>query len=250
MKKSVLAIIPARYASSRFPGKMLAPIMGKSLLQRTYEQVIRFSDVLIATDDDRIKEHVLSFGGKAVMTSVNHPTGSDRLIEVLERYPEETDADIILNVQGDEPCISPKILEKVCQPLLGNPEERMATVCVPTTDIHEINSPSVVKCVVDSQNHALYFSRSPIPGVKPLGKHTPFYYKHLGIYAFRRDFLTQYGKLPTGALQQVEDLEQLKVLEAGYKISVVYADECSPAVDIPEDIERVTKWLCSQNIYS
>ncbi len=250
---SVIAIIPARYASSRFPGKMLAPIMGKTLLHRTWERVKSsaiISDVLIATDDERVYEHVTSFGGIAVMTSIEHQTGSDRIIEVLNRYPDLTNADIIVNVQGDEPCISQEVLHNVSSALLDNPNERMASVCVPIFDSQEINSPSVVKCVMDSNGYALYFSRSPIPGVKPLGKHAPFYYKHLGIYAFRRDFLLTYGTLPMGKLQLVEDLEQLKVLEAGYKIRMVYTDECSPAVDIPEDIERVKKWLCNQNTYS
>lgn len=253
MKDRVIAIIPARYASSRFPGKMLAPIMGKSLLERTYERVKACSlieDIIIATDDPIILDHVATFGGKAVMTSPNHPTGSDRIIEVLAKHPELTQGAIILNVQGDEPCISPLTLSSVCQILIDNPEECMATVAVKITEPTEIQSPSVVKCVMDAQNHALYFSRSPIPGIKPLGKHLPFYYKHMGIYAFRRDFLLTYGLLSQTPLQLVEDLEQLKVLEAGYKIKVVYADESSPAVDIPEDIQRVTEWLCNQNSYS
>lgn len=249
----VIAIIPARYASTRFPAKMLAPIMGKSLLERTYERVKAcpvIDNVLIATDDKIILDHVTGFGGKAIMTSVDHPTGSDRLIEVLQKYPELTDCEIILNVQGDEPCISANTISSVCQALIDNPEECMATVAVRIHDPQEIASPSVVKCVMDRQDHALYFSRSPIPGTKPLGKHAPFYYKHMGIYAFRRNFLLQYGTLAQTPLQLVEDLEQLKVLEAGYKIKVVYANECSPAVDVPEDIQRVTEWLCSQNTYS
>lgn len=247
MKELVSAIIPARYASSRFPGKMLAPIMGKSLLQRTFEQVKlcpTITTILIATDDERILEHAKSFGADAIMTRPDHPTGTDRIIEALKH----TDADIILNVQGDEPCISPKILTQVCQALIDNPDEVMATVAVKTEDPFEIESSSVVKCVMDRNDHALYFSRSPIPGTKT-GR-APFYYKHMGIYAFRKKFLAQYGAMDQTPLQKIEDLEQLKVLEAGYKIKVVYADQCSPAVDIPEDIQRVTEWLCSQNIYS
>ncbi|MCE5294973.1 MAG: 3-deoxy-manno-octulosonate cytidylyltransferase [Chlamydiales bacterium] len=254
MKTSVIAIIPARYASSRFPAKMLAPILEKSLLQRTYERVkacSNISDVIIATDDIRIQDHAKTFGATCVMTSIDHQTGSDRLIEVLQTYPELTKSDIILNVQGDEPCINPKTLDTVCQALISNPAEVMATVAVKITDTAEIQSPSVVKCVMDTNNHALYFSRSPIPGIKPLGKYVPTYHKHLGIYAFRRNFLVEYGKLPQTPLQLVEDLEQLKVLEAGFKIKVVYTDVCSPAVDIPEDIQKVTEWLCnSQNTYS
>ncbi len=244
MKDRVCAIIPARYASSRFPAKMLAPIMGKSLLQRTFERAKlcpTIDTILIATDDERILEHVQSFGAKAIMTRIDHPTGTDRIIEALEH----TDADIILNVQGDEPCISPKILTDVATALIDNPDEVMATVAVKT---QEAENSSIVKCVMDQNNHALYFSRSLIPGTK--SGSAPFYYKHMGIYAFRRKFLAQYGAMPQTPLQIIEDLEQLKVLEAGYKIKVVYAEQCSPAVDLPEDIQRVTEWLCSQNIYS
>ncbi len=252
MKKNVIAIIPARYASSRFPGKMLAPIMGKSLLQRTYERVKASSSVdsiLIATDEQCIKEHVEGFGASCIMTRLDHPTGTDRIIEVLQKHPELTNADIILNVQGDEPCICPSMLSSVCQVLLDNPDEKMATVAVKITNPDEINSPSIVKCVMDKHDHALYFSRSPIPGIKPLGTHLPFYYKHMGIYAFRKEFLLEYGKMAQTPLQLVEDLEQLKVLEAGYKIKVIYADASHPAVDIPEDIQRVTEWLCTQNSF-
>lgn len=251
MNNKVIAIIPARYASTRFPAKMLAPIMGKSLLQRTYERVKATSiidNVLIATDDKIILDHVTGFGGKAIMTSPDHPTGSDRLIEVLQKYPELTDCGIILNVQGDEPCISPSTISSVCEALIDHPEECMATVAFRLHDLQEVARPSVVKCVMDVNDHALYFSRSPIPGSNQ--KNPPFYYKHMGIYAFRRDFLLRYGTLPQTPLQLVEDLEQLKVLEAGYKIKVVYADECSPCVDVPEDIQRVTEWLCSQSTYS
>ena len=253
MKPRITAILPARYASTRFPGKMLAPIMGKSLLQRTYERAKLcpiISNVLVATDEPLIYDHVTGFGGLCVMTRNDHPTGTDRLIEVLEKYPDLTQSDIILNVQGDEPCIDPNVLTKVCQALIDNPQECMATVAVRIDNPIEAENPSVVKCVMDCSDHALYFSRSPIPGRKPLGKHAPVYHKHMGIYAFRRPFLITYGKLPQTPLQLVEDLEQLKVLEAGYKIKVVYTDECSPAVDIPEDIQRVTEWLCSRNLYS
>jgi 3-deoxy-manno-octulosonate cytidylyltransferase (CMP-KDO synthetase) len=253
MNERIIAIIPARYSSSRFPGKMLAPIMGKSLLQRTYEQVKAcqsVDDILIATDNDAIFEHVQSFGGQVVMTKENHPTGTDRIIEAVQNHAIAKHASIILNVQGDEPCIEPEILTLVCQALINNPNEVMATVAVKTTNPDEIQSASVVKCVMDQDDHALYFSRSPIPGIKPKGTSAPFYYKHMGIYAFRKDFLIEYGHLPQTPLQLVEDLEQLKVLEAGYKIKVVYAERCSPAVDVPEDIQRVTEWLCNQNLYS
>lgn len=253
MKPRIVAIIPARYASSRFPGKMLATIMGKSLLQHTYECVKAcrlLDDVLIATDDERIQQHATNFAAKAIMTDINHPTGSDRIIEVLKKHPSLTDAEIILNVQGDEPCIPVQSIEAVCNALVDNPEDVMATAVVKITDPDEIQSPAVVKCVVDARGYALYFSRVAIPGVKPKGIHPPFYYKHLGIYAYRREFLLHYGDLVQTPLQLVEDLEQLKVLEAGYKIKIAYIERSTPAVDLPEDIQRVTEWLCTQNLYS
>lgn len=253
MKKRVIAIIPARYASTRFPGKMLATIMGKSVIQRTYESAKAcrlLDDLLIATDHELIYNHVTSFGGKAVMTDPNCPTGSDRLIEVLQNYPELTDAECILNVQGDEACIDPNIMDAVSSAIINNPDEVMATACVKITDPAEIHCPSVVKCVMDRNGHALYFSRLAIPGVMPKGGHAPAYNRHIGIYAFRRDFLLQYGQLPQTPLQLTEGLEQLRVLEFGYKIKVVPVGHSSPAVDIPEDIQRVTEWLCKQNSFS
>lgn len=248
---TILAIIPARYASTRFPAKLLHTIMGKSVLQRTYESVLASSlvdKILIATDDIRIQEHVKGFGATALMTSVHCPTGSDRLIEVLQNYPQETKADIILNVQGDEPCIHKETIDKTLQAMLESQEEVLGTAAVPITDQYEILSPSVVKVVLDSTGHALYFSRSPIPGIRPKGSIQPIFLKHLGIYAYRKDFLLTYGTLPQTPLQLIEDLEQLKVLESGYKIRVVTVSHSSPHVDLPEDIQRVHQWLCNQNI--
>jgi 3-deoxy-manno-octulosonate cytidylyltransferase (CMP-KDO synthetase) len=253
MKNHIIALIPARYASSRFPAKMLATIQGKSLLQRTYESTKRctaLDDVLIVTDDARIFDHATSFGAKCLMTSPDCPTGSDRLIEALNLYPELTKGDIIVNVQGDEPCIHVETIEKVAAGLQKDLQAVMSTAAVAITDFEEITNPSVVKVVCDSQGSALYFSRSPIPGIKPKSKVKPCYYKHLGIYAYRRDFLLTYGKLPQTPLQLVEDLEQLRVLESGYKIKVEYVTHTSPHVDVPEDITKVEQWLCKQNISS
>lgn len=253
MNKRIIAIIPARFAATRFPGKMLAPIMGKSLIERTYESVKAcrlLDDVFIATDDEALYDHIKSFGAKPIMTSVSCPTGTDRLIEAIQKHPQETQSEYILNVQGDEPCISVKTIEACLRALIDNPSEVMSTAAVKISDPHDIINPSTVKCVMDQQGHALYFSRSPIPGMKPKGTNPPFYYKHLGIYAFQRDFLFEYGRLPQTPLQLVEDLEQLRVLEAGYKIKVACVDQTSPTVDNPEDIQKVTEWLCSQNLYS
>jgi 3-deoxy-manno-octulosonate cytidylyltransferase (CMP-KDO synthetase) len=247
----ILAIIPARYASSRFPAKLLAPVQGKSVLQRTYESVrasALIDDIIIATDDIRIQEHAAQFGATAVMTSTECKNGSERLIETLHRYPELTDADIIVNIQGDEPCIHKETIDKTVQALLDGPSELMATAAVPITDPDEIMSPSVVKTVLDQNGHALYFSRSPIPGYLPTKPYNGTYLKHLGIYAFRRPFLLKYATLANTPLQQIEDLEQLKVLEYGHKIRVVTVSGSSPHVDLPEDIKRVEQWLCKQNI--
>lgn len=249
----VLAIIPARIASSRFPAKLLVSILGKSVLQRTYEATkasTLVDRVLIACDDERIFQHVKSFGADAVMTSTCCKTGTDRLIQVLDNYPEMTQAEIILNVQGDEPCIPKETIDKTLLSILENPEVLMATAACPITDREEILHPSTVKVVCDLQQNALYFSRSPIPGKHPSSTiNTPFL-KHLGIYAYRRSFLKLYGTIAQTPLQCIEDLEQLKVLEAGYKIRVVQVPHTSPHVDIPEDIQRVEQWLCTQNTSS
>jgi len=253
MMPSTLAIIPARFASTRFPGKLLATIEGTSVLQRTYEQTkkcTKIDRILIATDHEKILEHCQSFDAECVLTSPACPSGTDRLIEALQKYPEKTSGDIIINVQGDEPCLAKETLDALIDAMWAHPEEYLATCAVPISDRTEILSPSVVKVVINTKGHALYFSRSPIPGSLPHTARTPSYLKHIGIYAFTREFLLQYQGLPKSPLQEVEDLEQLKVLDAGYNIRVVTVKQSSPHVDIPQDIERVKEWLCSQNISS
>lgn len=250
-RPSTCGIIPARFQSSRFPGKLLEPILGKSVIQRTYESALKctlLDEIIIACDDVRIFDHALQFGAKAVMTSPECLTGTDRIIEALKKYPDAISQEIIVNIQGDEPCIAKNTLDAVVTTLITSSEEVMATACVKITDTADILNPSVVKCVMTNELHALYFSRSPIPGMKPGGALFTPYYKHLGIYAFRRDFLKGYADLPMTPLQRTEDLEQLKVLEAGYKIKVAIVEENAPHVDVPEDIEKVLQWLCSQNI--
>lgn len=251
MKPQTIAIIPARFASTRFPAKLMAPIFGKSVLQRTYESAKKcalINHILIATDDMQIFEHAKSFGADVVITSPDCPTGTDRLIEALHTYPEKTQGDIIVNIQGDEPCLAKETLDALISDMRNFPDALMATCCVPISDPEEILNPSVVKVVVNQKGHALYFSRSPIPGSMPHAKQKPSYLKHIGIYAYRRDFLLQYNTLAASALQETEDLEQLKIIDHGYNIRVVQVKETSPHVDIPQDIERVKKWLCSQNI--
>jgi 3-deoxy-manno-octulosonate cytidylyltransferase (CMP-KDO synthetase) len=250
----IVGIIPARYGSSRFPGKPLAHIHGKSLIQRTYEncQKISFFDaVIVATDDQRIFDHVLGFGGDVVMTSPHCPTGTDRLIEAVEKDPRLSDASIIINVQGDEPCLEAEVIQKVVQLLLEDDSPVMSTAVMKIHSEMEALNPSVVKCSVDRQGYALYFSRSLIPG-NPKIKFNPnlTYFKHIGIYGFRREFLLKYGKLSPTPLQLAEDLEQLKVLEHGYKIKTAIVDSYSISVDHPEDIKKVESLLCKQNTYS
>ncbi len=251
----VIGIIPARYNSSRFPAKMLAIILGKTLLQHTYENARAFSaldELIVATDDIRIFNHVVAFGGKAVMTSVDCPTGTDRLAEVVRNFPSFQEAEVVVNIQGDDPCLPQDIVAAVVDKLLSEPNNSMATAVCPITDPAAAIDPSVVKCILDKRGCALYFSRSLIPGGHSLlfSPHIQ-YYKHLGIYAYRTAFLLHYSNLPMTPLQQAEDLEQLKVLENGYQIGVAIVQEQDiPGVNTPEDIAKVEPILCQRNSYS
>jgi 3-deoxy-manno-octulosonate cytidylyltransferase (CMP-KDO synthetase) len=257
-RQEITAVIPARYASVRFPGKLLQPILGSSVLKRTYESVKKcpqIDKIFIATDDERIAHHAQQFGAKALMTTPTCATGTDRIVEAICNHQELfAETDIVVNVQGDEPCIGSENITALIETLRKYPHEMMTTVVTPINDPADILSPSVVKCVFDRNHHALYFSRSPIPGLKPgvekeyFSSPTPSFFKHVGIYAFRKDFLLRYSAIEMTPLQQLEDLEQLKVLESGYKIKVVEGLANTPNVDIPEDIQKVTEWLCNQNI--
>lgn len=248
MNSSIIGIIPARFQSSRFPGKPLEKILGVTLIQRTYENAKKakiLSDVIVATDDTRILNHVLSFGGKAVLTSSNCATGSDRIAEVARHLP---DASIIVNIQGDEPCLDPQAIEKAVEALLKD-EGSVVSTAATKISFEEAQHSSVVKCVFTDKGRALYFSRSMIPGSKvPDNQMT--YYRHLGLYVYRREFLLLYPELPPTPLMLIEDLEQLKILEHGYNIQIVTLERDSPGVDIPEDIQKVEKFLCQQNISS
>jgi 3-deoxy-manno-octulosonate cytidylyltransferase (CMP-KDO synthetase) len=252
-RPKVVGLIPARYGSTRFPGKPLAEILGKSLIQRTYESsknCTLLDDIYVATDDDRISTHVLSFGGKVVMTSSNCPTGSDRLIEAVQTDERLKDVDIIINIQGDQPCIETEVIEKVIELLIEDPSAHMSTAIMRIETELEANNPSVVKCSVDKNGHALYFSRALIPaGLKGFNPSLT-YFKHIGIYGYRKDFLLKYGELEQTPLQIAEDLEQLKVLEHGYKIKTALVESHSLSVDNPEDINKVELQLCKQNTYS
>lgn len=233
---NVLCVIPARYASTRLPGKPLKDIAGKPMICRVYEHAAKASRVaaaIVATDDSRIYDAVLQHGGKAVMTRKDHPTGTDRLAEVAEKYP---DVDLIINVQGDEPLIEPKLIDELAAAFDGDADLQMATVCTEITDEAEQQNPNNVKVVMDKQGYALYFSRSLMPYPRHPG--TPVY-KHIGIYAYKRDFLLAYAKMAETPLEHAESLEQLRALENGYRIKVIKTPYRFVGVDTAEDLAKV-----------
>lgn len=246
-----IGIIPARYASTRFPGKPLALINGKSLIQRTYEnakQIKELDALVIATDDERIYEHAKEFGADVAMTSINCPTGTDRIQEVLKADSNLSKAEIVVNIQGDEPCLDPQVIIELLDCLDRDKEAVVATPICKIENREDADSASVVKCVKNLNNRALYFSRALIPAGKSGYNPLSTYYRHIGIYAYRRKFLEIYASLPQTPLQLAEDLEQLKILESGYKIAVAVV-EPSAAIDVnqPEDIQKVEQYLCKQN---
>ncbi|MEM1326944.1 MAG: 3-deoxy-manno-octulosonate cytidylyltransferase [Bacteroidota bacterium] len=245
----VLAIIPARYASTRFPGKPLAMIGEMSMIERVCRQVHQseiVNHLIVATDDERILNHVTKMGFSAEMTSTTHQSGTDRCAEVAKRHP---DYDVIINVQGDEPFIAPNQLSLVVQPLLTQ-SALISTLATPIQNAESVHSPHVVKVVRDSQYHALYFSRAPIPFFRDHApeiwheQHT--YLQHLGLYAFRRATLLAITELPVGQLEQVEKLEQLRWLEAGYSIAVELTEERSFGIDTPGDLVKAEAWMATQ----
>lgn len=236
---NTLCVIPARYASTRLPGKPLADIAGKPMIVRVYEQASRakrLSGVIAAVDDERVYEAVVYHGGKAMMTAKDHPTGTDRLAEVAAAHPE---AELIINVQGDEPLIEPDLIDAMAVAFEEEPELQMATVKSPMTDENEMRNPNNVKVVTDKEGYALYFSRSLLP--YPRENTGVTVYKHIGIYAYRRDFLLQYARMEPTALEQTESLEQLRALENGYKIKVIATDFKFVGVDTPEDLAEVNR---------
>jgi len=251
--KKVLAVIPARFESSRFPGKPLAKILGKTLIQLTYVNALKCASIdylVVATNDARIYEHVISFGGKAVMTSSDCLTGTDRIIEAIKLNKELQSFDIVINIQGDEPCIEADVIDKVIKALDDNQSPLMSSAVMKLESEEEALDSSVVKCVFDHNQYALYFSRALIPSGKIPGFNPNIdYYRHLGIYAFKKDFLFEYAYLSETPLQKSEDLEQLKVLEHGVKIKLAIVKSSSLGVDTPEDIKKVEALLCKQNSF-
>lgn len=247
----VIAIIPARYESNRFPGKPLALIAGKPMIQHVVERaqkVAMLSRVVVATDDERIGACVEGFGGNWVMTRKDHVSGSDRLAEAAEKL-QISEHDVVVNIQGDQPLFPAEVIEQVARPLLDDPALPMSTLIYKITREEEIDDPTHVKTVFDRDFNALYFSRSPIPFQRnPVDSVKPTYYKHLGLYAYRKGFLLSFVALPEGEWERFEKLEQLRALEYGYKIKLTITEHDSIEVDRPEDLLRVEEFLRSQNI--
>ncbi|MCI5147215.1 MAG: 3-deoxy-manno-octulosonate cytidylyltransferase [Candidatus Electrothrix sp. AR3] len=244
VQAKVTAVIPARYHSNRFEGKPLALIAGKPMIQHVVEramQVKLLSKVVVATDDERIAEAVVSFGGETVMTRSDHVSGTDRLAEAAELL-NIAEHDVVVNIQGDQPLFAPEVIEQVAGPLLEDPALPMSTLIYKIIRPEEINDPNHVKTVFDRNNHALYFSRSPIPFQRnPEELVKPIYYKHLGFYAYRKGFLLTFVALPEGEWELFEKLEQLRALEYGYRIRVVLTEHDSIEVDTSQDALRVEK---------
>jgi 3-deoxy-manno-octulosonate cytidylyltransferase (CMP-KDO synthetase) len=242
-KPNVLAVIPARHASSRFPGKPLAPIAGRPMIQHVVERVRQaqlLSGVIVATDEASIKNAVEAFGGEAILTRADHRTGTDRVAEVAAHR----EAEIYLNVQGDEPLIDPGTIDALVAALLEDDSVQIAGPCVAITHANDIMDPNITKVVRDFDGNALYFSRAPIPWVRDRdGSVAARHWKHIGLYAFRRDALIEFPTLPPGDLERLEQLEQLRWLENGYRIRIVETEYDAISVDVPADIERVEKLL-------
>lgn len=237
----VIGVIPARYGSSRFEGKVLADIHGKPMLQWVWEAAKKakiLDEVIIACDDRRIEEAAESFGGKAVFTSKEHPSGTDRICEVVNPL----EVKVVVNIQADEPLIEPVMIENVARPLLDSPQLNMATLMKEIDDPQDIADPNVVKVLTDKNGLALYFSRAGIPYQRDKSIEVT-YYKHIGLYAYTKDFLFIFKNLPESTLERIEKLEQLRVLEQGFRIKVIETKISTVGVDTPADLERVRKAL-------
>ncbi|MFZ0037165.1 MAG: 3-deoxy-manno-octulosonate cytidylyltransferase [Candidatus Acidiferrales bacterium] len=245
---NAVAVIPARYESSRFPGKPLAPIAGLAMIQRVYErtkQAKRIARVIVATDDTRIADAVKSFGGEAMMTRKDHHCGTERAAEIAAHVS----AAIYLNVQGDEPLIDPEVIDALVVAMEEDAEIHVATPCSLIRAPAEIMDPNVVKAVIDFDGNALYFSRAPIPWVRDTGASVAArHWKHIGLYAFRHEALLDFPTLPPGELERVEQLEQLRWLENGYKIRIVESEYDAVSVDVPADVPRVEKILSDSGL--
>ena len=238
----IVGVIPARYGSSRFEGKVIADIAGKPMIQWVYERASQsntLDELVVAVDDPRVQSRVEGFGGRAIMTGTHHASGTDRIAEVVEEIP----ADIIVNIQGDQPLIDPNMIDEAVRPMIDDPEIQMSTL-KREIDKEEFDDPGVVKVVVDDQDFALYFSRSLIP--YPLHDESLRVYEHIGLYVYRKAFLLILSKMPQGYLERIESLEQLRVLERGYRILVVETKmdrRTGVSVDMPEDVGKVERLI-------
>lgn len=238
-----IGVIPARWASTRFEGKMLANLNGRPLIEHVWRQAKKsriLEDVIIACDDKRISDAAVNFGAKVVMTAQDHPSGTDRIAEAVSNISTQ----VVVNIQGDEPLIDPDVIDRLAQVLLEDERLSMATVIKRIVKEDEFFNPNVVKALIDRQGNALYFSRSPIPYNREKKAFLDgVYYKHLGIYAYRKDFLLGFKNLPFSYLEATEKLEQLRVLEAGYKIKTIQTQHETIGVDTPEDLAAVARLL-------
>jgi len=239
----VIVVIPSRYASTRLPGKPLLPLAGKPMVQHVYERAKRAQTVhrvIVATDDQRIMDAVMAFGGEARMTRSDHRTGTERIAEVAVHEP----GDVFVNVQGDEPLIDPVAIDTAVGALLEEPQAQISTVATPIRHAGDILDPNVVKTVLDFDGNALYFSRAPIPWIRDTQQKVHVkYWKHLGLYVFQREALLEFPTLPQGELERIEQLEQLRWLENGWKIRVAEVAHDAVSVDVPEDVARVEKLM-------
>lgn len=238
-------IIPARFASSRFPGKPLVNINGKSMIQRVYEQSLKagcLSKVIVATDDENIRKHVIAFGGEAVMTSAKHQSGTDRCYEAAQTFISMDGDDVIINIQGDEPFIQPGQIDKIAS-CFHSKETGIATLIKEITDEEELLNPNKPKVIINSYKEAIYFSRSPLPYLRAYQQNewlrNHIYYKHIGIYAYRMNVLEKISKLAPSSLELAESLEQLRWIENGFKIKIEVTDIESFSIDTPEDLIKL-----------
>src|SRR5580765_2302605 len=237
--RKILGVIPARFSSTRFPGKVLAPIAGKTMLQHVYERAALstyLTSILIATDDERVYSAAKNFGARVRMTRSDHLSGTDRVAEAASAV----DAEIVVNIQGDEPLIDPAAIDAAILPMVHEPELVMGTLKKRIEDAREITDPNVVKVVTDRAGDAIYFSRCAIPFEREKSANTA-YFKHIGLYVYQRDFLLAYSALPVGPLETAERLEQLRALENGFRIRVVETEYESLGVDTPADLDRVSQ---------
>ena len=251
----ITGVIPARYASTRFPGKPLMLIKGKTMIERVYRQAQKseFIDrVIVATDDKKIFECVKSFGGEVKMTSVKHQSGTDRIYEVAKNI----NADIVINIQGDEPFIDPLNIDKAIEPLISDKKINVSTLAIRIKNFTELQDHNKVKVVIDKNNNALYFSRNFIPYDMKNNPEQKFdlkknaYYKHIGLYVYRKKYLEEFVKLKKSSLEKAENLEQLRILESGEKIKVVITKKESPAVDTPDDLKNIIALIRTGKIES